>query len=72
MMGVAVVAGAAFTFKPPVELFTLDVVRNRQPPSYDVAPDGRFVMMTSEAAAEFPITVILNWTELLRDRAAAH
>jgi hypothetical protein len=46
--------------------------RDTQPPSYDVTPDGRFVMMTVPEAEDAPITVILNWTELLRGPAATH
>jgi hypothetical protein len=46
--------------------------RSEQPPSYDVAPDGRFVMVKSDAAADIPISVIFNWRELLARNAATH
>ena len=38
---------------------------------YDVAPDGRFLMMTEEPTTEAeapPITVVLNWFEELERR----
>jgi hypothetical protein len=37
-----------------------------------VMPDGRFVMFASDDMADLPISVVLNWTRLLQDRAAAH
>jgi len=72
MMAVPVDAGAAFNFKRPTRLFESTYFRSEQPPSYDVAPDGRFVMVKPDTAAETPITVILNWTERLRQRGASH
>jgi len=72
MMAVAVDGGAAFTFKPPTRLFESTYFRSQQPPSYDVAPDGRFVMIKPDTPTETPITVILNWTERLRQRGASH
>ena len=38
------------------------------PPSYDVAADGRFVMIASGDSTDIPISVILNWTELLAEQ----
>jgi Tol biopolymer transport system component len=72
MMAVPVTTGTEFNFKTPLELFTTNIIRGQQPPSYDVTPDGRFVMITLPDMGDAPITVILNWTELLRDRAATH
>jgi Tol biopolymer transport system component len=72
MMAVAVEAGAAFNFKPPTRLFESTYQRGEQPPSFDVAPDGRFVMIKPDSSGDAPITVILNWTELLRQRGATH
>jgi Tol biopolymer transport system component len=66
MMSVAVEAGAAFNFKPAVRLFESTYTRAPQPPSYDVAPDGRFVMIKPDSAGKTPITVLLNWQERLR------
>jgi eukaryotic-like serine/threonine-protein kinase len=59
LMSVAVDKGPTFNFKPPALLFE----RPYQIQSYDVAPDGRFLMIKPAAArASSPITVILNWT----------
>ncbi len=41
---------------------------HEQPPSYDVAADGRFVAIRLEDNP--PVSVILNWPELLRSRNA--
>jgi Tol biopolymer transport system component len=70
MMSVAVEAGAAFNFKPAVRLFESTYTRDQQPPSYDVAADGRFVMIKPDSSGKIPITVILNWQERLSTRAA--
>ena len=70
MMSVAVEAGAAFNFKPAVRLFESTYARDQQPPSYDVAADGRFVMIKPDSSGKTPITVILNWQERLSARAA--
>jgi Tol biopolymer transport system component len=75
MMAVAVDAGAAFNFKPPVLLFTTNgYIQLRQPPSYDVAPDGRFLMIkpgvSSAAAAQ--LTVIVNWPQALASPVSIH
>ena len=72
MMAVPVETGRAFNFKPPVTLFTATIDRRTQPPAYDVMPDGRFVAFASAAAPDQPISVIVNWTELLTGRAATH
>jgi Tol biopolymer transport system component len=63
LMSVAVEARADFNFKPPALLFENNYVRGGQPPSYDVAADGRFLVIKSATAqaATSPITVILNW-----------
>ena len=68
MMAVAIDTAATFDFEPPNRLFESHLRQFGQPPSYDVAPDGRFVTITS--AADPPISVILNWSELLRPLGA--
>ena len=68
MMSVAVEAGAAFNFKPAARLFESTYTRDQQPPSYDVAADGRFVMIKPDSSGKIPITVILNWQERLNAR----
>jgi hypothetical protein len=70
ILAVAVDAGAAFNFRPPVELFTTPMVAGAQAPLYDVTSDGRFLFIAPEESREVPISVILNWSELLRNRAA--
>jgi hypothetical protein len=66
MMAVSVDAANGFKFKPAVKLFETSLRRSNQPPSYDVAPDGRFIMIRPDESRDEPITVILNWAELLR------
>jgi hypothetical protein len=74
LMSVAVETSNGFNFKPAVRLFerSASYARSEQPPSYDVAADGRFVMVKSDAAADIPISVIFNWRELLARNAATH
>jgi serine/threonine-protein kinase len=71
-MAVTVEAGAAFNFKPAVRLFESTYARAQQPPSYDVTPDGHFVMVKPDDAGNKPISVILNWQERLRAGSTAH
>jgi hypothetical protein len=66
MMAVAVDTSIGFNFKPAVRLFETSHVRTNQPPSYDVTADGRFVVLKPHETANEPITIIFNWTELLR------
>jgi len=63
MMAVTIPAGAELPPGPPRELFRL-----RSPYSYDVAPDGRFLMIESQTptVTSSPITVVLNWFEGLK------
>jgi hypothetical protein len=53
-----------------VLLFETGYVRaGVQPPTYDVASDGRFVMLKSAAGQEpgtRPLNVVLNWDDLTR------
>jgi serine/threonine-protein kinase len=67
-------AGPELRFTPPVALFgTSEFVASSQPPSYDVASDGRFLMIKRAGDAKpgtRPLAVVLNWAEELK-RAAA-
>jgi Tol biopolymer transport system component len=63
MMAVAVEAGNEFNFKPPTFLFEFRYVRSSQPPSYDVAADGRFLVLKPVVMAPPAITVISNWAQ---------
>ncbi len=67
IMAVAVDTAAGFDFEPPVRLFDVGISIGGQAPSYDVTPDGRFV--TTDWDANAPISVILNWPELLGARS---
>jgi serine/threonine-protein kinase len=69
MMAVAVQPGATFSFSPAESLFEHNYVTTGQPPTYDVAADGRFLMVKSGAAATIPpIVLTLNWFEELKRR----
>jgi hypothetical protein len=54
----------------PVTLFEGDYVRfeGLGPPEWDVAPDGRFLMLKRAGAMPLPpqVIVVLNWIEELR------
>jgi serine/threonine protein kinase len=72
MMAVSVAAGGAeFNFKVPVMLFVEDGVSNSEL-SYDMLPDGRFVRFTTDTTADFPLSVIVNWPELLAASGTGH
>ena len=64
LMAVTVDTSTGFEFGPPVRLFEDDFRQFQQPPSYDVAADGRFVTIRSDATP--PISVLLNWPGLFR------
>jgi Tol biopolymer transport system component len=73
MMAIAVDTEGELSFSPPVELFTgpyfFDVTSRST--SYDVARDGRFLMIQPEAGAgdapsQSSIVVVQNWTEELK------
>ena len=66
LMSVAV-GGPSFTAGRPVELFQTPLTVNRAQPTrdrrYDIAPDGRFLMVIPSATtAPTPYSVIVNWT----------
>jgi hypothetical protein len=48
----------------PRELFQLPFVDVQAP--YDVAPDGRFLVLAGQQGAAHPLTLVLNWTSLLK------
>jgi serine/threonine-protein kinase len=71
MMMAAVNPGASLSVAPPVPLFTTRLIRMGQPPSYDVAPDGRFLIVRgseNQSNAAASIVVVVNWTEELKRR----
>ena len=63
LMRVAVEASSRFEFAAPVRLLEAEFPVFEQPPSYDVAPDGRFVTVRNDSNP--PVSVILNWPALL-------
>ena len=64
MMAVALDAGKEFRAGTPRLLFA-----GRYASSYDVAPDGRFVMVTEdESPPETQLNVLLGWFDDLRRR----
>jgi hypothetical protein len=64
MMAVRVEPDPEFRFQPPEVLFEGGYFLGRRP-SYDVGPDGRFLMLKDEAEAA-PLNVVLNWFEELK------
>jgi Tol biopolymer transport system component len=66
VMSVAVDArGDTFTFQPAVRLFTARTALKTQPPSYDIAADGSFLMLKASPTAASPIHMILDWRSVL-------
>ena len=73
LMAVAVTGGAELDFKPPVKLFDAGTfVADKQPPSFDVTADGRFVALATEDAPDIPLSVIVNWSAPSGDAPATH
>jgi serine/threonine-protein kinase len=69
MMMAAVNTDAGLTVTPPVVLFKAPFLQAGQPPSYDVAPDGRFLFARATAGqAEPSLVVAVNWFEELKNR----
>jgi serine/threonine-protein kinase len=72
MMAVALDTRTRFDFKPATFLFETTAAITGQPPSYDVAADGRFLMIKPAArrADVEPMIVIVNWLEELKRRTS--
>jgi hypothetical protein len=68
VMAVAVSTGSSFGFKPPTWLFDSRYRIFGQPWSYDIAADGRFLMIkpTTEAQPSPQVVAVLNWHEELK------
>jgi hypothetical protein len=73
-MAMPVTTGATFDFKPPTPLFEARYTVEGQPPSYDIGPDGRFLMIKSagELRTDPPMVVVLNWDQELKRLVAAN
>lgn len=68
LFAVAVKQGPQLEFSAPVGLFTYrEGSRNFPMRTYAVSPDGqRFPILSASAASVTPVTLVQNWTELLR------
>ena len=70
LMAVTVVPGERFNFSPAALLFDSTLIPSPQPPSYDVAPDGRFLIIKpvegDSGVVPPQIVVIQNWFEELK------
>ena len=79
LLAIAVESEREFVFAAPVRLFAATAFFFFPGPAirtYDVAPDGRFLMIQSEAAtqpdaAPSSIVVVQNWFEELKQRVPA-
>ncbi len=66
LMAVGVDAKQEFDFSAPVPLFDFRYYLPTQPPSYDVAPDGRFIVIKPSPGTQPGISVITNWVPATR------
>jgi hypothetical protein len=76
MIAVPITPGDAFSFGKPQALFDLSQYGAPATRPFDVAPDGRFVMVkfattASEASARPRFVVVSNWFDELGARMAA-
>ena len=70
IMSTTITPGGEFRFSTPVQLFVSKYTHSLQVPTYDVAPDGRFVMLKPRAdASATTLNVIVNWVEEVERRA---
>jgi eukaryotic-like serine/threonine-protein kinase len=70
LIAVSIQTQPELRFSAPVALFNVrDFAFSSQPPSYDVAADGRFLMIRpagNVAPGKRPLTVVLNWAAEMR------
>jgi len=60
-----------FAHQPPVMLLEKSFMRAGQPPSFDVAADGRLLMLDRvPAGPSTPIEVIVNWRDHVARRTS--
>jgi Tol biopolymer transport system component len=71
MMSVTIRDGPTFQFETPRPLFADPYVNDQGGRSYDVAPDGRFLMLQDEANSTDEIHLIVNWFEELKRQLQA-
>jgi hypothetical protein len=69
LMAVRMGAGSTLTFEIPSALFDATPFRiDNQPPAFDVAPDGRFIMLKGNNDGQTDsqrLVVVLNWAQEL-------
>jgi serine/threonine protein kinase/Tol biopolymer transport system component len=65
-MSVKTSTDGTFSFSSPTLLFETPVARVTQPPSYDVAADGRLLVMKAPPTREEPINVVVNWDQTVK------
>ena len=71
MMAVAVDPRNSFDFQPPERLFERSFLQGTQPPSHDVAADGRFLMIVpvgNDNLTTRRVVVVQNWIEEVKER----
>jgi Tol biopolymer transport system component len=63
--------GARFAYKAPVKLLEKSFMQVGQPPTFDVAADGRLLMLERvPAGPAAPIEVLVNWRERVTSRTS--
>jgi eukaryotic-like serine/threonine-protein kinase len=65
-MSVKTSTDGAFSFSSPTLLFETPVAHVTQPPSYDVAADGRLLVIKAPPTREEPISVVVNWDQTVK------
>ena len=66
VMAVSIVSGAGFDFKAPRPAAPGEYVRHGRDTPYDVAPDGRLLLLKPVGVARDEIVTVLNWVEELK------
>jgi hypothetical protein len=64
---VSIRPGDSFDFAPPAPLLRADFLPE-QPPNYDMAADGRLLVIRPTGEVSERISVVLNWRQLLERR----
>jgi hypothetical protein len=66
-MAVAVTTSGTFSIGARHRALRVDMITAPTHPSYDVAPDGRFLVL-KPASPESPAVVVYNWRRELREK----
>jgi len=65
-MNVKTSTDGPFSFSAPTLLFETPVARVVQPPSFDVAADGRLLVIKAPPTRQEPISVVVNWDQTVK------